>query len=221
SGASLVGVVSGDSVSINSTGYTANFNNKNVGNAKPVTVSGVTLSGADAGNYTVSQPTGLTANITLKNLTISGVVANNKPYDGNATATLDFSGASLVGVVSGDSVSINSTGYTATFNNKNVGTGKPVTVSGVTLSGADAGSYTVSQPSGLTADITPKNLTINGAVAQDKQYDGNDSATVDFTAASLVGVINPDVVTISSSGYSAHFNNKNVGNNKPVTVSAV
>ena len=67
-------------------------------------------------------------------------------------------------------MSINSSSYTANFNNKNVGTAKPVTVSGVTLSGGDAGNYTVSQPSGLAADITAKNLTISGAVAQNKVY---------------------------------------------------
>ena len=33
-------------------------------------------------------------------------------------------------------------GYSsASFNNKNVGTGKPVSVSGITISGADAGNY--------------------------------------------------------------------------------
>ena len=98
---------------------------------------------------------------------------------------------------------------------------KPVTVTGVTLSGGDAGNYTVTQPSGLTADITAKNLTISGAVAHNKQYDGNTTATVDFTSATLVGVVTGDAVTINHSGYSASFNTKNVGNSKPVTVTGV
>src|SRR5205823_2057922 len=135
------------------------------------------LSGGDAGNYTVSQPGGLTADITAKNLTISGALGNNKQYDGGTTATVDFSGASLVGVVGLDSVSINSSLYSASFATKTVGTAKAVTVLGVTLSGGDAGNYTVSQPSGLTADITAKNLTISGALANNKQYDGNTTAT--------------------------------------------
>src|SRR5205823_5184915 len=127
------------------------FADKTAANGKPVTVLGVTLSGADAGNYTVSQPTGLTVNITAKNLTISGAVANNKEYDGTTTATVSFSGASLVGVVSGDAVSINAPRSSAPFADKTVANGKPVTVLGVTLAGTDAGNYTVSQPSGLTA----------------------------------------------------------------------
>ena len=94
-----------------------------------------------------------------KNLTISGAVAQNKVDDGTAAATVSFGGAALVGVESGDVVSINSTGYAVTFANKTAGISKPVTVTGVTLSGAAAGNYTVSQPSGLAANITPKSLT--------------------------------------------------------------
>ena len=157
-----------------------------------MTVIGVALSGTDAGNYTSASPAGLSANITAKNLTISGAVANNKQYDGNTTATVDFTSATLAVVVSGDSVSINSSGYSASFATKTVGTGKAVTVIGVALSGGDAGNYTVSQPSGLIADITAKNLTISGAVANNKQYDGNTTATVDFTSATLAVVVSGD-----------------------------
>src|SRR5204862_71865 len=221
SSASLVGVIGLDSVSINSTGYSASFATKTVGTAKAVTVLGVALSGGDASNYTVSQPSGLTADITAKNLTINGAVANNKQYDGNTTATVDFTLATLAVVVSGDSVTINSSGYSASFATKTVGNAKAVMVTGVTLSGGDAGNYTVSQPSGLSADITAKNLTINGAVANNKQYDGNTTATVDFTSASLAVVVSGDSVSIDSSGYTADFDSKNIGNVKPVTVTGV
>src|SRR5207249_5125892 len=70
--------VSGDDVSINHSGYSASFATKTVGNGKAVTVLGVTLSGGDAGNYTVSQPTGLTANITAKNRSEERRVGNNE-----------------------------------------------------------------------------------------------------------------------------------------------
>jgi YDG domain/MBG domain (YGX type)/Bacterial Ig-like domain (group 3)/Galactose oxidase, central domain/Kelch motif len=210
SGASLVGVESGDVVSINSAGHSANFNNKTVGNAKPVAVTDVTLSGADASNYTVSQPSGLTANITAKNLTISGALAQSKTYDGTTAAAVDFNAASLNGVVGGDAVTINFAGYSATFASKNIGSWA-VTVTGVTLAGADAINYTVSQPSGLTAQILAKNLTISGAVAQDKTYDGTTAATVDFSAATLNGVVGSEIVTINVAGYSASFADKNAG----------
>src|SRR2546423_10090534 len=116
-----------------------------------------------------------------------------------------------------DGVTINHSAYSASFAAKTVANGKAVTVLNVTLSGGDAGNYTVSQPSGLTADITAKNLTITGAVANNKQYDGGTNATVDFTGASLVGVIGLDTVTINSAGYSASFLTKTVGTAKSVT----
>jgi len=124
-----------------------------------------------------------TLTVNPKNLTISGAAAQNKIYNATTAATVDFTGASLVGVVGSDSVSINSSGYSANFNTKDVGTTKPVTVAGVTLSGAQAGNYTLSQPSGLTADITPKTLTVSGLSASNKIYDATTMATLTGTAA--------------------------------------
>jgi YDG domain len=168
-----------------------------------VTVTGVGLSGADAGNYTVSQPSGLTASISEKNLTISGAVAQSRPYNGSDAAVVDFSAATLNGVVGTDDVSIDSSGYSATFNNKNVGLNKPVTVTGVGLSGADAGNYTVSQPSGLTANISQASLDIY-AVSDSKPYDGGTSSDETPTVSGLQG--SDDEVT----GLAQAFQSKNV-----------
>jgi hypothetical protein len=185
-----------------------------VGTTKPVTVLGVALSGADAGNYTVSQPSGLTANITAKNLTISGAVANNKEYDGGTSATVNFAGASLVGVIGLDVVSIESTGYSASFATKTVANTKPVTVLGVALSGADAGNYTVSQPSGLTANITARTLVVT-AHASNKVYDGTKDASVTLSDDRVSG----DLLTVSYT--SALFSDKGVGDGKTVTVAGL
>jgi hypothetical protein len=76
------------------------FANKNVGNGKAVTVTGYTLGGADAGNYTVVQPTSVRANITPASLVVTGVGANNKVYDTTTTATLN--GAASVAALGGD-----------------------------------------------------------------------------------------------------------------------
>ena len=69
--ASLFGIIPGDTVTIGGTG-TAVFNNATVGNYKPITVTGFTLSGASAGNYNLAQPTGLKASIYKAKQTISG-----------------------------------------------------------------------------------------------------------------------------------------------------
>ena len=214
SGASLNGVVGLDDVSIDHSGSSASFNNRNAGLNKPVTVTGVTLGGGDAGNYSVSQPSGLTANISAKNLTVAGAVANNKVYDSTASATVNFAGASLVGVESGDTVTINSSGYSASFADKNVGLSKPVSVSGLTLGGTDAGNYTLSQPSGLSADISARDLTVS-ATGQDKVYDGTPSAGVTLATDKLSGD------TLGAAYTSASFADEHVGSGKPVSVSGI
>ena len=215
SSAVLAGVESGDTVTINSPGYAATFTNKAVGDSKPVTVTGVTLSGASAGNYTVSQPSGLTANITPKSLTGSFTAAS-KVYDGTTAATVATS--SLSGVIAPDVVTLSVT--SAQFVTKTAGIGK-IVAANLALAGADAGNYTVNATATAAADITPKNLTINGAVASDKPYDGTATAAVTFGSASLVGVVSGDNVAISSADYAASFADKAVGSNKPVTVTGV
>src|SRR5207245_9680684 len=104
--AALVGIVSGDTVSLNTNSAAGAFADPKVGTAKSVTVSGLALSGIDATNYSVTQPT-TSADITAKALTVTGVTANNKVYNGTTAATLNFASAALVGVVSGDSVTLN------------------------------------------------------------------------------------------------------------------
>ena len=65
-----------DVVSLNSDSASATFNNANVGNGKTVTAAGYALAGADAGDYTFTQPT-TTANITTAALSVTaGTTAN-------------------------------------------------------------------------------------------------------------------------------------------------
>jgi len=155
SGGALSGAISGDTVSF-SLG-SASFADWNVGANKLVTVSGSALGGLSNANYTLTEPTGLYASITPYTLTVSGMTAGNKVYDQTATATM--AGGTL-NSFSGDTVSIDSS--TANFANKNVGNGKAVTVTNVALSGAAATNYTVSLPTGVTANITPLALTVSG-----------------------------------------------------------
>src|SRR5581483_11237962 len=177
-----------------------------------VTVTGYTLTGADAGNYTLVEPANLTANITAANLAIGGLTANNKVYDATTGATL--SGTAIVNALGNDVVSVGGTG-TAVFGNKNVGTGKAVTVSGYTLTGADASNYTLVEPANLTANITAANLAIGGLTANNKVYDATTGATLSGTA--IVNALGNDVVSVGGTG-AAVFGNKNVGTGKAVTV---
>ena len=137
--------VAGDSLTASAV---ANFADKNVGAAKAVQVSGAALTGADAGNYFIVLPTGLLASITPASLTLAGLSAAGKVYDGTTSATVS---ATANGVLGQDVVSV--VGGSGSFADKNAGTGKLVTASGFRLAGADAGNYTL-QTTGGTAQAT-------------------------------------------------------------------
>ena len=104
--------------------------------------------GFDGGTGTLGQ----TVNPAV--LTVSGITAANKVYNASTAATLNTSGATLVGVFSGDTVILNTGSATGTFASQNVGTGITVTVAGLTIVGAQSGNYTLTQPT-TTASITP------------------------------------------------------------------
>ncbi|QHL88528.1 T9SS type A sorting domain-containing protein [Nibribacter ruber] len=213
--ATLVGVISPDAVTLSAAGTTGTYNTKNVGTGKAVTVTGYTITGGGIGNYTLTQPTGVTGAITAKVLTVSGLTGVSKVYDGTTTATLSGT-ATLVGVISPDVINISGASATANFADKNIGTGKAITVAGYSLSGTGSTNYTLTQPTGLAANITAKALTISGLAGITKVYDGNTTATL--TAATLVGVISPDAVTLSSTGATGTYADKNVGSGKAITV---
>jgi filamentous hemagglutinin family protein len=137
--------VAGDSLTASAV---ANFADKNVGAAKAVQVSGAALTGADAGNYFMVLPTGLLASITPASLTLAGLSAAGKVYDGTTSATVS---ATANGVLGQDVVSV--VGGSGSFADKNAGTGKLVTAGGFRLAGADAGNYTL-QTTGGTAQAT-------------------------------------------------------------------
>lgn len=153
SGAKLSGVIAGDDIAL-SLG-TASFATKGAGTAKPVTITGSSLTGVDMGNYTLTEPTGLTADIVARSMAVTGITASDKVYDGTASASL--SGGAL-SPIPGDVVALDV--VTGAFADKNVGTAKTVSISDYVLSGADAGNYVLAQPTGLTADITPAPLTV-------------------------------------------------------------
>src|SRR5262249_60425598 len=92
-------------------------------------------------------------------LTVTGISAQDKVYDGTTSATIDTSGATLSGVLAGDSVSLVTAGAVGALSDKLAGIGKTVIVSGLALSGPDAGDYTIAQP-GVSANITPAPLTL-------------------------------------------------------------
>ncbi|MFS2108729.1 YDG domain-containing protein [Sphingomonas sp. Sphisp140] len=202
----LSGVIAGDTVGVSSTGLA--FDSRNAG-TRTVTAGGLSLSGADAGNYVLSA-TSVTdlADILAKAITAT-LSANGKTYDGTTAATGSLSLAGLVGT---DQVSANGS---LAFDSRNAGIGRTVTAGGITLSGADAGNYTVNATATALADILAKTITATLS-ANGKTYDGTTAAT---GTLGLDGVVVGDAVSATSTGLA--FDNRNAGAGRTVTASGL
>ena len=194
-----------DAVSVN---YSANYLDKNVGTNKYIAVSGITLSGADANNYQANSTTSTFATITPATLTVASTSVTNKTYDGTTVATL--TNGTLVGLFAGDVVALTEAGG---FASKNVGSSIAVTASD-SISGTDFNNYTLVQPTGLSANITPAPLVVVGTSVANKVYDGNVTATL--YNGNLIGLMSGDLITLNQAG---GFTSKDVGDSIAVTAS--
>jgi hypothetical protein len=194
--ASLNGVITGDTVGIATTSATATFATSTVGNNILVSATGLELTGAYEGNYSISGNATTTADITPKELTIGGTfVASNKVYDGNTNAsTTDTTNLTLPDIVGSDIVNL--TGISLVFATSTVDTSIIVSIDSADLAGADSGNYSLSLTGAptSTADITQKELTIGGSfTVANKVYDGDitvESATT--TSLTLIGLVDGD-----------------------------
>src|SRR5690606_6608859 len=200
---------------------------------KAITVADrlVTLEGEDASNYTLSLDDGLldnlTADIAPATLTVGGsYTASNKVYDATTVADINAGELNIAGLYDGDDVTIKTSGAKGVFADKNVGTGKAVTLaangSGV-LSGEDAHNYVVNTSglSEVTADITPATLTVGGSfTAVNKVYNATTVADIIASGLNIAGLYDGDDVTIKTSGAKGVFADKNVGAAKKVTLAA-
>lgn len=176
----------------------------------------ITASQAGDSTYAAAADVDRSFSIAQKELTITGLTANDKVYDGTATATL--AGGTLSGVVGSDDVSLDNSAVVAAFSDEDVIGVQSVSVSGYALVGAAISNYTLTQPAGLTAEITAKPLTIV-ATGVNKVFDGTDFAVVTLTTANPNDVIVGDDVTFSYA--SATFASTDVGAGIAVSVDGI
>ena len=191
---------------------------------RTVTPGTLALSGPAAGNYTLTGATGAVT-VTPKALTVSGLAVANGNYDGTPVAALTGTAALLAAEApgsgtpgdgkpySGDTLALGGTAVGA-FADKHAGDDKPVSVAGVTLIGAQAGNYSLTQQAGLTANIAALPVTV-AAVDCTKTYDGNTTApgTPDITPPLAGG----DTTTVLSQA----FLTKDAGTANKVIVPAI
>ena len=226
----LVGVVAGETVTATAESYT--FDNKNAGEGKTITANGITLGGADAEKYvlvsdTVSAEVGT---IEQKELTASLSGNLSKEYDSTADAPEGLSIA-LDGVITGDDVTATAASYV--YGDTSAGGNKTITASGITLTGEDAGNYTLSSTtvSSNVGEITPKTVTITAedksAFMGDKRpelsykadgFIGNDKLTEEPILSCNADMTKAGTYEITVSGGAASDNYKLVYKNGTLTV---
>jgi hypothetical protein len=131
----------------------------------------------------------------------------NKVYDDTTDAAVTFSDNHMAGWYETFTINYSS----ATFGDKNVGVGKAVSVTGISLSESDAGKYQLSSTTtSTTANITAKALTIT-AQSNTKVYDDGVTAAAVPVVSGLEG---DDTVT----GLSEIYDTRHVGTGKTLSV---
>jgi hypothetical protein len=212
----LNGVLSADDadVSLVIDSATAEFSSPEVGVSIPVIVSGYSLLGSAISNYTLQQPTGLTASITIAGLqaqTITFGPLANAIY-GDADITLGASASS--GLVVSYSSSNTAVATVA---------GNVLTIVGVgttTITASQLGDASYNPAPNVLQNITVNALpvTISGIAISDKPYNGTTAATITGTAVLSPSAILGDDVAIGGTPV-AVFDSAAVGTAIPVTIS--
>lgn len=145
---------------------TGNFSDKNVGIGKTVSLTNPSLTGTDAGNYALGNVSNTTANITAKSLTVSATGVD-KTYDGTTDATVTLASTDEV---NGDDLTMSYT--SASYSDANVENNKLVAVSGISISGTDAGNYSLQNTTAAAvANIIPASSTVH-LTCSDVIYNG-------------------------------------------------
>jgi hypothetical protein len=183
--------------------YTATFADINVGQNKSIALTFTGLTGTDGANYRLLTKTraGLTAEINKADLTFT--VSAQREYD--ATPLIANSVLQLAPSITDPKLANAIFSWSAsTFDDKNVGQNKVVTVGGINLTNAgslDLSNFNVFSGNATatgSGEITQRNIQVSGITAQDKQYDGSRAAQVSSQGVQFAGLFNGDVVSIAS-----------------------
>ena len=102
--------------------------------------------------------------INKKPVTVSGITAENKTYDGSLEATLKLDTVSFKGLKDGDSLTVTASGK---FSDANAGTKKTVNISGFKLGGTSAANYKIADTGNQETTTATISKAKNNAVTVD------------------------------------------------------
>ncbi len=187
------------------------FDSPHADTGKTVTVSGATVNDGNSGNnYDITYENNTNSSISAASLTITSVDIN-RTYDG----TTDASGSAIVSagnLFGTDSI----TGGSFSFDSRDAGTDKTVTVDGVMVSDGNGGdNYNVTYGNNTTSTITPANITLSTSDVS-RVYDGTNTANGSAIVSSG-NLFSTDTL----SGGTYNFDTPHAGTDKSVSVSDV
>ena len=204
----LTGVVGTEDVTCDAADATATFASPHAG-SRSVSISGLTLAGADAGNYTLASIAPVSATIATRPITVTAAT-DTKPYDGttSSSGTPTITTGSLA---TGDSAT-----WTQSFDTKAVGTGKTLTPAGSVTDGNAGADYAVTfvtATGSITAVALTATVTVDG-----RTYDGTTGATI--ASCTLTGVVGTEEVTCDAADATATFESPHAGS-RSVSISGL
>jgi len=196
-GYTFSGVYSTDLGGVTVSAASASYASPNAG-AEAVDVSGLTLTGSAAGNYTLSA-TGVTGSGTIgqATITVAGATGINKTYDTTTALPTGITGFTTSGIFGSDASNVAVSAANAAYAGANAGA-QAIDVSGLTLSGSAAGNYALSSTSVTgSGTITPAVLNLAGTRVYDAATDA--SAAI-FGASGTVAGLGGQTLTLSGAG---------------------
>ena len=151
-----------------------------------------------------------TADFTIaqKDVTIRGFKVPNSAYNGDTKTSFDKTAAEIVGKITGDDVTIDTTAAEANFAQKDVGSDIPVNFTGVKLAGADKDNYRINSVEPAKANIYQRTLTVKPDSGLSKKYGEADPAL----SSTVSGTISGEVYALD--GKLEREAGENVGNYK-------
>ena len=161
------------------------FLDKDAGTGKVVSVQGIALVGADAEYYTLITPI-FTADIVRKPLTLQNVSIADKGYDGTALANL--SNVDLVGILPGESVSVDYLNAKAAFTSVEKGDAVPAFVTNLQLQGADSHNYSLLETNAMT---TGRIVTMPEIERSNTAQSGQCTVTLEGLEAVMPSTLSP------------------------------
>ncbi|MDT4762463.1 YDG domain-containing protein [Sphaerochaeta sp. PS] len=188
---------------------TFTFVDAKAGTIKDVSVTGMALSGAHAGNYSLGTTT-VSGRVTIYKATLTATLGTYVKTYGDANPNFDVA---VTGFVNGETA-LTASGYGAPTASHSITTSTEVGQYYINIAGGSADNYSFNTTDTGTLSIQKKILTVS-CVANNKIYDGTTAGTGSIAAN---GVVSGDVISVTGT---FTFEDANATYSDPIRVTGI